>query len=268
MSKTEITQTKNSALANNSEVPEWMRSEVGHQKGMEDVENSDILLPRLGLCQALSPQKRKNDKAYIEGLAEGQLFNSVTQEIYGETLELVPLFFFRNRIKYFPIDEGGGVECMSANGIDGGSICPVGCASCQYSAWGNGSTVAEDTSNPPLCTMYHNLMCFTLTSDPMPIATSYKSTGLRLSKQFLANVRLTRLPMYAKKYKIQVVTMRDGNNEWYEKKLVPAGFVDQDLFKQMEQNFSALRAMNIKVDTTGEAADTDFPTDDAPASEL
>jgi len=261
MKKGEIVSAGNSALAN-SEVPEWLRSEVGNQKGMEDVDQSDIVLPRLGLCQALSPQKRKSDKAYIENLQEGELFNSVTQEIYGTSLEIIPLFFFKNRIKYFPIEDGGGIECMSANGIDGGSLNPMGCASCRFSAWGNGSTKEEDMSNPPLCTYYHNLMCFTLTDNPMPIAMSYKATGLKLSKQFLANVRLSRLPMYAKKYKISVVTVRDGSNEWFEKKLVPSGFPDESLYRQMEEHFKALREMNIKVDTTGEAADVDFPTDD------
>jgi hypothetical protein len=243
------------------EIPEWLRDEIGHQAGMEHVDQADVLIPRLGLCQSLSPQRRKNDPAFIEGLQEGQLFNTVTKEIYGETLDLVILFFFKNRIKFFPIDEGGGIDCTSPNGLNGGRINPDSCLECKYSKWGNGFTDDEHGNDPPTCTLYHNYMAFVLKPEPSPIAFSYKATGLKLSKQHLASVRLTRLPMYAKWYKISVVTMRDGNNEWFEKKITPGAYVNKEMFEQMEKNFKVLQAMDIKVDTTGEEGDTSFPAD-------
>jgi hypothetical protein len=93
-----------------------------------------------------------------------------------------------------------------------------------------------------------------------PIAISYKSSGLKISKQFNAQTRMTRLPIYAKKYKVTVVEMKDGTNQWYDKKLIPVGFVDAETYKSMEENFEALKAMNIKIDTTGEDGhgDTSF----------
>ena len=253
MSKTDkaitVIQPNKTELA---EVPEFLREQLGNQAGMENVEQGDLLLPRLGLCQALSPQKRVSHASYIPDLREGQLFNTVTKEIYGDELEVIMLFFFKNRIKYFPIADGGGIDCISANGIDGGRISPDGCSICKFSQFGNGAKDDEHGNEPPLCTLYHNYMNFTIGDIPSPIALSYKSTGLKTSKQMLAEIRMTRLPMYAKKYKITVVTQRDGNNEWFEKKITPIGFVDADTFKAMEKNFEALKAMNIKVDTTGE----------------
>ncbi len=239
------------------EVPDFLKPDLGKMAGMEKVEQSDILLPRLNVCQALSPQKRKSHSAYIEGLLEGQLFNTVTQEIYGESIEVIPLFFFKNRIKFNPIDMGGGIDCQSANGVDGGRLCH-NCMSCQYSVWGNGAPAVSDVANdPPKCTMYHNFMCF-IPSEMTPVAVTYKATGLKLSKQLLAVQRLTRLPMYARIYKVAVVTMKDGDNEWYEKKLIPVHYVDQEMYKEMERNFEALKAMNITVDTTGETEDDSF----------
>ncbi len=246
-----VVQNKNTGLSVAEEVPDFLRAEIGNQAGMESVDRSDLLLPRLGLCQSLSPQRRKSDPAYIEGLEEGQLFNTVTKEIYGEELEIIALFFFKNRIKYFPIDEGGGIDCVSANGIDGGRISPVGCASCQYSIWGNGLKDDEHGNDAPLCTMYHNFMAW-IPEGQTPIAISYKSTGLKISKQILAGIRLTRLPMYAKRYKVTVTEMRDGQNVWFEKKITPLGYVDKESFNEMEKMFQALHEMNFKVDTTGE----------------
>jgi hypothetical protein len=243
------------------EVPEFLRSEVGNYAGMESVEQTDILLPRLGLCQALSPQRKKGHASFIEGLNEGDLFNTLTQEIYGDELEIVALFFFKNRIKYFSLVDGGGIDCISTNGVDGGRISPVGCASCKFSVWGNGAMDDEHGNDAPECTLYHNFMAW-VPSAGTPIAISYKSTGLKMSKQLLGAIRLTRLPMYAKKYLVKVVEMKANNNTWFEKKVIPQGFLEKEIFIEMEKAFKALRETDFKIDTTGEEGDTSF---DAPA---
>lgn len=238
------------------EVPEFLRKEMGNAAGLEDVAQSDILIPRLGLCQALSPQKRKSHSLYIEGLAEGQLFNTVTQEIYGDSLDVILLFFFKNRIKYIPIDDGGGIDCMSTDGLTGGRYHPDDCGICQFSKFGNGAEAEPgEKQDPPMCTMYHNLMSF-IPKVGQPIAISFKSTGLKVTKQLLGQIRLSRMPMYAKHYHIDVTTARSGDQEWYEKRFTAGKFVDEKMFSEMEAAFKSLKEANVKVDTTGE--DTDF----------
>lgn len=265
-SKTELQAIKPAGLAQQEEVPDFLKSQIGNSQGLEDVEQSDILIPRLGLCQALSPQRKKSNPLYIPDLEEGQLFNTVTQQIYGSELEVVLLFFFKNRIKYFPIDSGGGIDCISPNGIDQGRISPDGCSVCRYSQFGNGEDVVDgEKQGPPECTLYHNLMAF-IPVDISPIAISFKSTGLKVTKQLLAQIRMSRLPMYAKRYKIGVSEAKAGQNEWFEKKLTPLGFVDSKVYAEMESNFESLKHANIKVDTTGEsegAADFSPSTDNA-----
>lgn len=254
--------TKNNELAKKEsaelqEIPDFLRPHMtGHQAGMENVDQSDMLMPRLGLCQSLSPQRRKTDPAFIPGLEEGHLFNTVSQEIYGTSLQLVALFFFKNRIKYFPLDEGGGIDCNSPNAIDGGRISPIGCGSCRYSSWGNGQVDDEHGNDAPECTLYHNFMSFLpFVSFPTPIAVSYKATGLKLSKQLLSSIRVTRMPMYAKVYDVSVVEMQKDKNVWFEKKITPGRFLDKELFTRMDELFQELHEKDIKIDTTGEAAE-------------
>lgn len=243
------------------QVPEFLKPRIGGpQPGMEDVEQTDILMPRLGLCQSLSPQRRKGDPAHIPGLEEGQLFNSVTQEIYGVEIKLIALFFFKNRTKFLPIDTGGGIDCTSANAIDQGRLHPTGCASCQYSSFGNGSLDPIKSQEPPLCTLFHNYMAYLPDVDePTPIAISYKSSGLKFSRELLSKVRISRAPMYAKWYDVTVFEQRDGNNMWFEKRLTPGSYVDEELFGQMDNLFKSLKEKHITVDTTGEeGGNTDF----------
>jgi hypothetical protein len=112
--------------------------------------------------------------------------------------------------------------------------------------------------------MYHNFMAW-LPEYQTPIAISYKATGLKISKQFLASVRLTRLPMYAKKYKVVVTETRDGSNMWYEKKVIPQGFVDKEVYNEMLNLFESLKQTAFKVDSTGEV-DTSFNPDSEPST--
>ena len=50
--------------------------------GFEEVTSSDIQIPFLRIIQALSPQIKKTDSEFIEGASQGDIFNTVTQEVY------------------------------------------------------------------------------------------------------------------------------------------------------------------------------------------
>ena len=48
------------------------RKSDGPPLGLENLERNDMTLPRLGLCQSLTPQRIKSDPKYIAGLEEGE----------------------------------------------------------------------------------------------------------------------------------------------------------------------------------------------------
>jgi hypothetical protein len=55
-------------------------------KGLQNVTNDDITIPRLAIVQSGSPQRKKKDEKYIEGAEEGMIFNTVTNTVYGNTI--------------------------------------------------------------------------------------------------------------------------------------------------------------------------------------
>lgn len=77
-------------------------------RGNEDVTVDDLSIPRLDVIQSLSPQRKKNDPAYIEGAEEGMLFNSVTGVLYGTEVMFVPAFFRMEYVIWKARQEGGG----------------------------------------------------------------------------------------------------------------------------------------------------------------
>lgn len=80
--------------------------------GNEGIGQDDILIPRLGLAQKMSPEIDSTTPKYIEGLKFMDLFNSLSQQKYGTgPLHFVILRRYDPRyMELIPFDEGGGIK--------------------------------------------------------------------------------------------------------------------------------------------------------------
>ena len=78
--------------------------------GFEEVTSSDLQIPFLRIIQALSPQLKKSDAAYIEGSGQGDIFNTVTDKVWdgGEGVVVIPAFFEMKFLEFVPRSQGGG----------------------------------------------------------------------------------------------------------------------------------------------------------------
>lgn len=87
MQKTDVISKKETAVA----VPSYIKQDSN--RGNENVTMEDIQLPRIDVLQALSPQLDKKKDAFIEGAEQGMLFNTLTGELYGPMVRIVPVSF-------------------------------------------------------------------------------------------------------------------------------------------------------------------------------
>jgi hypothetical protein len=80
-------------------------------QGTEALGREDVRLPRLALAQAMSPQVKRGDVKFIDGLREGDLYNDLSGEVYGEgPLEVVIVTCLGARgVLFAPLEEGGGI---------------------------------------------------------------------------------------------------------------------------------------------------------------
>ena len=81
-------------------------SNVG--KGLENITSEDITIPRLSIIQANSPQRKKKDEKYIENADEGDIFNTVTSQVYKEPLTVIPCAYRKTYVEWIPREKGGG----------------------------------------------------------------------------------------------------------------------------------------------------------------
>jgi len=152
--------------------------------GLENARPEDFQIPRLQIAQALSPQLLRSKPEYIAGLMVGQFFNTVTQEIYGDSVQVIPVKFSVSRLRFF----GGVLECQSKNGIDGGHHAPL-CDNCGFAKWGSGKDGAGTD-----CKEYRNWLILD-TVLGMPMSLSFKSASLVVSKTWSTLLRTRRLKL-------------------------------------------------------------------------
>lgn len=99
---------KNGALP--AELAEAFEADVGY--GFEEVKSSDLQIPFVRIIQALSPQLKKSDAAYIEGASQGDIFNTVTNKVWegDKGVSVLPVFFQMKFLEFVPRNQGGGFE--------------------------------------------------------------------------------------------------------------------------------------------------------------
>ena len=120
---------------------------MGHEYG-NNMPQEEASWPRLQLLQGMSPAVTSGDHK------SGGLLHSTSGHLYTESLakkpiQFIPLFYFFSRVYLGDMDDGGGVNCSSPDGVHGQGSPGGLCAICPNSEWG-------ENRRPPLCNAQHN----------------------------------------------------------------------------------------------------------------
>lgn len=182
----------------------------GPPEGFENMDQGDMAKPRLALCQSQTPQRLKEDPKYIKGLEEGQFFNTITGQIYGEVVKFTPLMFFKYRLRFGKQDfkeEAGKLLCQSENARIGMGDPGGDCFSCPMASW---------TEKSPRCMLLYGYAGLVippkgeLRIENLAVV-SLKSANMGLAKDWNAMMRLRQgdngavLPMYQGIYELASV---------------------------------------------------------------
>lgn len=240
-----LTTTQSQALA---PAPDYFAK--NDRRGFEDTQQSDVLIPRLALAQALSPQVTEGDPARIPGLKVGDLFNSVTGQIYGREVKVQLLRKMPLRAMEFrSIDDGGGVLDPNVSLDDPRLL------------WGNSGNKKEDK---PKATLFRDFLAVIIPGREV-IALSFKSSGIKAAKTLWGLATMRNKPVFAGLYSITTdVMLTPKPHQIY--KVDNAGWVsleDAELGEQMFEAVKSINSMNIHRDDAGADDDLDFP--DVPA---
>lgn len=106
MSK-EVAKVKTTDVAN---VPEHLKALMEQNQGIGLAKSTDdYAIPFLSVLQDLSPQCKRQRSEYIEGALPGDIFNSVTGELWsGSPVIVIPCYYEPAFIEWVPREDGGG----------------------------------------------------------------------------------------------------------------------------------------------------------------
>jgi hypothetical protein len=138
-------------------------------------ETDDVRPPRLGLAQSNSPQVKRGNPKTIDGLREGDLFNDLTQQVYGEgPLEIVVIRYLGHRAMQFrDMKEGGGVIDFNV---------PLDDPRCQFTDGPPDPVTGKPTRVKPIATHFYDYLVW-LPETSEIVALSMKGTSLKAAKE-------------------------------------------------------------------------------------
>lgn len=224
--------------------------------GTEDITQDEIQLPRLAVAQGLSPQLVPDEPQYIRGLVIGQMFNDVSEDIYGNgPITVVPVKRQVKRIEFDPNDRKVPID----------RNVPAGDPRLEW-----------DGDNPPRATEFVEYICLLLQKGKIPegVVVSIKTTNKemrRAAKLWNTYVLQRQAPIYSGLYNLTSKVIRgqnkDGQQTMYGVFVVKnAGFIPKDtpvgaaLFDYAKQFHDSLKDKVVETDREGheEADAADF----------
>lgn len=219
---------------------------AGDVSGTEGIGRDDMLMPRLALAQGLSPQLRPGDPKYIQGLALGQVFNNVTNEVYGTgPWHIVVVRRDPPRgIEFHPREKGGGVKDISV---------PLDDPRMQFTKDEQGRSV------PPVATRFYDF--YVLMLEPVKalrdcelVALSFKSSGLLTARLFNTLIKQRgAFPLYAGVYSLSAVMTTNQKGTFASFKVDNAGWLGTADREVAREIFEAIKDRTITVDREVEA---------------
>lgn len=198
------------------------------RRGFEDTLQTDLMIPRLALAQALSPQVTEGDPNRIEGLKPGDLWNSVTSQNYGKEVRIQLLRKMPLRAMEFrSVDDGGGVVDPDV---------PMGDPRL---AWG---TSGDKKADKPKATLFRDFIAVVLPQREI-IALSFKSSGIKAAKALWGLATMRNKPVFAGCYVITTGTeLKPKPHSVF--KVANAGWVSEADAKLGEEMFEAVQTID------------------------
>ena len=204
----------------------------------------------LVVAQDGTPQRKRVDPSYIEGLDVGQLFNDLTGDVYEDPDIVFVAYLGKRAIEFAP--DGGGVV------LD--HDVPLDDSRCAF------STTDDGKRCKPKATTFADYLVFLPESEEL-LVWSAKSTSLREARRVnsflrralrIGDVLIASPPAWARTFKARVVDV-PGTNPYYAIRFAPGGVTPEALRKSCADFYQANKNLEIQV------AKSDAPVDDAPA---
>lgn len=216
-------------------------------RGTENLGTNDVRPPRLMLCQSGSPQRKEGNAKLIQGLQELDLFNSLSNEIYGRKINVVVIAALGSHWVEFD-EELRVVErnipeddprCQWTNDENGDRVKPVATQFYDYLVW------LPDQQE---------LVAFSLKSTQIKVA--IKLNGLLKLPLKIAGRIIANPPAWARIYTFETKMEQDKQYSWGGYNLSTNGVTPPETRALCSAFANTYAKANIVIERDDEAPET------------
>lgn len=226
--------------ADSKNMPDYIRKD--DRRGTENLGIQDLVIPRLEIVQGLSPAMKRGDPGYINGAQQGMLNNSVTRELYGDVVQLIPVHF---AVQYLVWRDRKLAEAKKLP-TDGGFF---GAYPSLEEAKERAETEGgEDAAIVVIDTPTH--LCLLLNRKEGridEIMMSMPRTKAKISRQWNTMVKLAGGPRFSRAYEVKTVLQKNPKGDFYNFSITPLGFPPKPLFDKASALYDSINKGERKV---------------------
>ena len=197
-----------------------------------DYETSELQIPFIRVIQALSPQIKKSDAAFIKGAEQGDLFNTVTGEVWKgeEGINVIPCYQETKHLEFTPRDQGGGfVGELPAGDLN------------ILKTTRQGAKETLPSGNELVKSDQHYCMVLNKDGSAQPAIVDMKSTQLKISRRWKTQIAMQKIPdkngvmrtpaLFATIWNLKTVEESNDMGTWYNYTVEKVDLVkDKNLF--------------------------------------
>jgi hypothetical protein len=241
-------------------------------QGTEGLTNDDVRPPRLTLAQSGSPQTKRGNVKFIEGVHEGDLFNDLSGEKYGiGPLEFTVIRFLGLRaVEFWPQLKPGEV---GPQGIKDFNVPTARDKNGDFKDARLNWTEENGVRVKPKATLFYEYLVF-LPATQEVVALAFKNTQLKVAKNLNSMIKLplrvdgelvVEPPAWARLFALgtTIQSRKDGSLElnWANFTLAAKGIAPREVRDQSAALYEAFSRKNVIIEHEAESARSD---DDVP----
>lgn len=236
-------------------VPDYLQNN-GPARGSEEVKSSDMVLPRLELVQSTSPIKEQDNN-----IRDGHLFNSVTQEVYGDFIYFIPVYYRMEYLIWKDSDSGGGF--FGSFGSEDEARVRL------KQVYADDPTLVGKTKDgKDIVEIVDTPVQYGLRITPEgfieQIVISMAKTKAKVSRKWNAMIQIAGGDRFARVYKISSFTDENKLGKKFKNYVVqPSGFAPEAAYREAERIYEAFRSGAMSVNHASVINEDDTTTSDA-----
>lgn len=201
-------------------LPEWMKQDIG--LGTENIGASDTEVPRIKLCQKISPELDT-----FNDLKAGDFFHTLAEKSLGREVRVTPIYTDIRYILWRPQDTGGGILARADDGVHWSPSASEFEVELKKGGpkvkWRTAKTVAQsgladwgssnpaDPNSPPAATRMYNLVV-TLPDYPdlPPAVVTLQRASIGVARKLMGKLKITRAPSFGLYFKMASFSDKNG----------------------------------------------------------